>query len=82
MDQETWRPLGPRARALSSSHQCSLWSKRCIRPLGPPCVCTRAVTPEEALKALVTPALEQWRAERAIASAVPGGSVGLAPIAG
>jgi len=62
MDAETWRPLGPRAKALSAPGRCAL--RQCIKQLGPPCACTRAVSVEQALKELVLPALEQWRGER------------------
>lgn len=69
MDPETWRPLGPRAKALSGPGRCPL--RQCTKQIGPPCACTIAITPGEVFESLVKPALEQHRAEKRGSVGVP-----------
>lgn len=58
LDIVSWKPLGPLARALSSPGTCGLRSRQCPKKPGPPCVCTRALKPDEVVSRLVMPALQ------------------------
>jgi heptosyltransferase III len=54
-----WGPVGPLARTLQPPGSCKPGIGQCPRAKGPPCSCTRALSPADVLSQLVMPAFLQ-----------------------